>query len=297
MELFDKYSRQEWMQFKKTDQYDHLEVTRDYLTREEIVEVYLPLIEYIGISIDHIKALNYKQQAYVEADLRIEPFVIGISGGVSVGKSTVAVVLRDLLRQVYPQKRVEVINTDGFLYPNQYLEDNDILHRKGFPESYDMKTMTHFLNDVRQGVPKLELAIYSHEIYDIVPNQKTVLEVPNILIVEGVVVLQTPDNPAISVRDFFDFSLYVDAEFENVFQWFNHRYDQIFEKVKDDPTSFYYEMAQWSKEETVAYAKNIWATINTPNLEENIAPTKDRANVILHKGKDHYIDEVLVRRF
>lgn len=297
MELFNKFSRQEWKIFKQSNEYDQLEVSRDYITREEIKEVYLPLIEYMGISIDHIKALNYKQQAYTHAEKKIEPFVIGISGGVSVGKSTVAVVLRDLLCQIYPEKRVELINTDGFLYPNQYLTDHGILDRKGFPESYDMEALKNFVNDVRQGADKLEYPIYSHEIYDIVPDKKATMEQPNILIVEGVVILQTPNNPPISVRDFFDFSLYVDAEFENVFQWFNHRYDMIFEKVKDDPTSFFYEMAHWPKEETVAYARNIWKTINTPNLEENIAPTKERADVIIHKGKDHYIDQIYVRKF
>ena len=297
MEFFDRYTREEWQSFKSSSAYDNLTVSRDYIKQAEIAEVYAPLLEFIGISIDHIKALNYQQQAYLRAPRRVEPFVIGISGGVSVGKSTVAAVLRDLLRQVYPQKQVELMNTDGFLYPNQYLIDHGILDRKGFPESYDMEALKAFVNKVRQSDGVLEYPIYSHEIYDIVPDSKITMHQPNILIVEGVVVLQTPENPPISVRDFFDFSIYVDAEFENVFEWFNHRYDVIFDRVKDDPSSFYYEMAHWTKEETRAYAHKIWDTINTPNLEQHIAPTKDRADLILHKTKDHYIDNIYVRKF
>lgn len=297
MQIFDKYSREEWKSFKQMERHDHLRVTKDYVTPEEIKEVYLPLIEYMEISIDYIKALNYKQQAYVDTQAKIEPFVIGLSGGVSVGKSTVSTVLRDLLRQVYPDKRVEIINTDGFLHPNHYLMEHGIMDRKGFPESYDMDSLIEFVNDVRQAKGPLEYPIYSHEIYDIVPDQKAVLEQPNILIVEGVIVLQSPNNPAITLNDFLDFTIYVDAEFENVFEWFLNRYRAIFEKVKDDPSSYYYEMAHWPEEKIISFAQNIWTTINTPNLENYIAPTKDRANIILHKGKDHYIDEILVRKF
>ena len=297
VQIFDKYSRSEWKSFKQMKRHDKLLVTKDYVTSEEIQEIYLPLIEYMEISIDHIKALNYKQQAYVDMQAHIEPFVIGLSGGVSVGKSTVSTVLRDLLRQVYPDKKVEIINTDGFLFPNQYLNDHGILNRKGFPESYDMDSLIEFVNDVRQAKGPLEYPIYSHEIYDIVPNKKAVLDQPNILIVEGVIVLQTPNNPAITLNDFLDFTIYVDAEFDNVFEWFLNRYRKIFDKVKNDPTNYYYEMAHWPDDKMVDFAKNIWATINTPNLENYIAPTKDRANIILHKGKNHYIDEIYVRKF
>lgn len=295
--MFDKFGREEWKALKQSDRYDQLPVSRDYVRRKEIVEVYLPLMEYLGITYDMTKAKQQKAKAYLKQPVRSEPFVIGISGGVSVGKSTVAVVMKDLLQQIYPTLTVNLVNTDGFLYPNVYLSDHGILDRKGFPESYDLEALKTFIYDVRRGAPNLAHPIYSHERYDIVPNQMQTLEQPDILIVEGVVVLQTPLNPPLGVRDFFDVSIYVDAEFENVFEWFNHRYRRIFAKVKNDPTSFYYEMAQWPEAQVLDYARNIWATINTPNLEQYIAPTRDRANMVLHKTTDHEIDAIYIRRF
>lgn len=297
MKYFDDYTRQTWYGFKKGTQFDQVKVSLDFVDQAEIQEVYLPLLEYIEISIDHIKSLNYKQQAYLEQDKHVEPFIIGVTGGVSVGKSTVAEILKELLAQVYPDKKVELINTDGFLYPNAYLEKHNLLERKGFPESYDMEALKSFINDVRQAKGVLSHPVYSHEIYDIVPGEAKVIDQPDILIVEGVVVLQSPDNPPLSSKDFLDFSIYVDAEFENVFKWFFERYRRIFDKVKDDPSNFYYEMSHWTEEEQTAFAKNIWATINTPNLENYIAPTKQRADIILHKGDNHYIDHIYVRRF
>lgn len=297
MKYFDTYTRQKWGAFKQDHQYDDVTVSLDFVETSEIQEVFLPLLEYIEISIDHIKSLNYKQQAYLEQESHVEPFIIGVTGGVSVGKSTVAEILQELLSQVYPEKKVELINTDGFLYPNKHLEEYGLLERKGFPESYDMELLKNFINNVRQAKGPLSHPIYSHEIYDIVEEEVHTIEQPNILIVEGVVVLQSPDNPPLASKDFLDFSIYVDAEFENVFKWFMDRYDRIFDKVKDDPSNFYYEMAHWTKEKQLAFAKNIWATINTPNLENYIAPTKERADIILHKGDNHYIDKIYVRRF
>lgn len=297
MKYFDTYTRQKWGAFKQDHQYDDVTVSLDFVETSEIQEVFLPLLEYMEISIDHIKSLNYKQQAYLEQESHVEPFIIGVTGGVSVGKSTVAEILQELLSQVYPEKKVELINTDGFLYPNKHLEEYGLLERKGFPESYDMDLLKNFINNVRQAKGPLSHPIYSHEIYDIVEGEVHTIEQPDILIVEGVVVLQSPDNPPLASKDFLDFSIYVDAEFENVFKWFMDRYDKIFDIVKDDPSNFYYEMAHWTKEKQLAFAKNIWATINTPNLENYIAPTKERADIILHKGDNHYIDKIYVRRF
>lgn len=297
MKYFDTYSRQRWRGLKQTDQYEKLKVSLDFVKSSEIQEVFLPLLEYMEISINHIKSLNYQQQSYLNQAKHVEPFIIGVTGGVSVGKSTVAEILKELLVQIYPEKNVELINTDGFLYSNKYLEEHDLLNRKGFPESYDMEGLKSFINDVRQARGPLSHPVYSHETYDIIEGELHTIDQPNILIVEGIVVLQSPLNPPLSSKDFLDFSIYVDAEFKNVFQWFMNRYERIFDKVKDDPSNYYYDMAHWTEEEQLNFAKNIWATINTPNLKKYIEPTKERADIILHKSDNHYIDQIYVRRF
>jgi type I pantothenate kinase len=212
-----------------------------------------------------------------------------------VGKSTTARLLQVLLSNWFSDLKTQLITTDGFLYPNAELERRGILNRKGFPESYDMKSLISFLNAVKNGKPELKVPQYSHQVYDVVENEFEVIDQPDILIVEGINVLQLPANETIYVSDFFDWSIYVDADADLIEKWFLERFGVLLDTAFHNPNDYYYKYAQLPREEAFAHAHRIWRDIDLKNLEEYILPTRFRADVILHKTEGHVMDNVLVR--
>ena len=229
------------------------------------------------------------------------PFIVGLAGSVAVGKSTTARVLQALLARWPSHPRVELLPTDGFLFPNDVLEARGLMNRKGFPESYDLTKLLNFLGEVKSGKEKVEAPVYSHLIYDVLPDQKLSIERPDIVIVEGLNVLQPAklpkDGEAIPfVSDFFDFSIYIDAAAELVESWYVERFLRLRQTAFRDPASYFHRYATLSEEEAVATGLSMWRTINLVNLNENILPTRQRADLILRKGADHAVETVALRK-
>jgi type I pantothenate kinase len=227
------------------------------------------------------------------------PYIIGIGGSVAVGKSTTARILQALLARWPDHPRVDLVTTDGFLYPNETLEERGILARKGFPESYDQRSLVRFLADVKSGVPEVEAPVYSHLVYDIVPGEKRVVKRPDIVILEGLNVLQAENGASNSrtfVSDFFDFSIYVDASEEDIERWYVDRFLTFTNTVFQRDDSYFKRYAELTKGEAVAEARRIWAEINGPNLAKNIKPTRERAQLILRKCPDHSVSSVKLRK-
>ena len=221
--------------------------------------------------------------------------MIGIAGSVAVGKSTTARILQALLARWPSHPRVDLVTTDSFLYPNRVLEERRILNRKGFPESYDQRALVQFVAEVKAGAAAVEAPVYSHLTYDLIPDQRVVVTRPDVLIVEGLNVLQAGGG-RLFVSDYFDFSIYVDALEADVEKWYEERFLTLRETAFRDPSSYFRRFAQLSEPEAIATARQIWAEINGVNLRENILPTRERARVILEKGPDHLVRAVRLRK-
>lgn len=225
----------------------------------------------------------------------MRPFIIGISGSVAVGKSTTSRLLQLLLSRTHPNSRVELVTTDGFLYPNQVLIERGIFNRKGFPESYNMELLLNFLDTIKSG-QSATIPLYSHDIYDIVPDQEQTVDSPDFLIVEGINVFQNQQNNRLYMNDYFDFSIYIDADSAHIEHWYIERFLSILNMAKQDSNSYYAQYTTLPQDEAVAFARNVWKTVNLENLEKFIEPTRNRAELILHKAADHKIDEIYLKK-
>ena len=269
----------------------------DFLDMREISEVYLPLSRLLNLYVSATQQLHSVSNDFLGERSQRVPFIIGIAGSVAVGKSTVARLLKELLSRWQGTPRVSLITTDGFLHPNAELQRRNIMHRKGFPESYDRLALLKFVADIKSGAPVVEAPVYSHLVYDIVPGETIRVESPDVLIVEGLNVLQPPAaGQEVALSDYFDFTIYVDAEIENVADWFIGRFKKLRESAFTDPASYFHRYAEMPFEDALARASEIWQTINLPNLTENIQPTRSRAKLVLQKGKQHAVESVLLRK-
>ena len=297
------FDREDWTSlntaenFSMTDEeLEELSALNDNVSLKDVREIYVPLASILDI---FIKSYNKKQEQLrklLNIPQKRAPYIIGIAGSVAVGKSTLARLLQTILAQYYKDKKVDLITTDGFLYPNEILEEKGIMNRKGFPESYDMHRLITFMGDVKSGKPNVQVPKYSHNIYNIVPGEYQVIDQPDILIVEGINTLQLPANEKIYASDFFDFSFYVDAEPENVEKWYLQRFGILVDTAFRDPNNYYNRFADIDRTKAFEYARNVWKEVNLKNLVNYILPTRFRADAIIHKTTDHYIDQILLRK-
>jgi type I pantothenate kinase len=266
----------------------------DHLSLDEVADVYLPLSRLLNLYVAATQQLHAVSHAFLGSPAHRVPYVIGVAGSVAVGKSTTARVLQALLARWPDHPRVDLVTTDGFLYPNRVLEERGLMGRKGFPESYDLRRLLAFLADVKGGNPKVSAPLYSHHAYDIIPDEEIVVRSPDVLIVEGLNVLQGGNGPVVS--DYFDFSVYVDADEADVEQWYIARFLTLRDTAFQDETAYFHRFAGLSTDASIAAARSIWLDINGVNLSENILPTRERAHLILEKGPDHAVVGVQLRR-
>lgn len=275
---------------------DRVRSLNDKLSIDDVRDVYMPLVRYLRLRRDNYLQTEQAKAGFLGTSERVAPFIIGISGSVAVGKSTSARLLQLLMNRVMPDLKTQMLTTDGFLYPNAELERRGIMARKGFPESYDMHALLQFLMDIKLGQPA-KAPLYSHEEYDVVPGRFTTVDQQDIVIVEGINVLQTGGDEPIFYSDLFDLSLYVDAAPTDIARWYEERFYKLLSLAKDDPNDYYYDYANGDPQTAADLCRWAWDEVNLPNLEEYILPTRARADVILHKRADHTIDTVAVRRF
>ena len=263
----------------------------------EVAEVYAPLSGLLNLYATSSRSLRTDVAGFLRQTAQHTPFVSGVAGSVAVGKSTTARLLRELLAGWVGTPRVELVTTDGFLYPNAELERRGLLRRKGFPESYDRRALLRFVSQVKSGVAEVHAPVYSHLVYDIVPGEHISVRRPDVLIVEGLNVLQPPAGGAhLAVSDLFDFSVYVDARTSDIERWYVERFLRLQRGAFADPESYFHRYADLAEDEAVAMARSIWAEINGPNLEHNVLPTRARADLVLRKAADHTVSSVLLRK-
>ncbi|GAT66442.1 type I pantothenate kinase [Planomonospora sp. ID91781] len=296
-------SREQWSELRKNtpltlteDELEELRGVDDPIDLAEVTDVYLPLTRLLNLHFTGARQRNAAVNTFLGAGREPAPYILGIAGSVAVGKSTTARLLHTLLARWPEHPRVELITTDSFLYPNRVLAERDIMHRKGFPESYDRRALVRFVADVKAGLPEVTAPVYSHLEYDIVPGAVQTVRRPDILIVEGLNVLQPAPPTALAVNDYFDFSIYVDAKVEHIRDWYVDRFHKLRRTAFEDPKSYFRHLAEMSDAEATAFARDIWRDINERNLVENIAPTRGRAGLVLRKGADHSISRVRLRR-
>ncbi|MBO9577677.1 MAG: type I pantothenate kinase [Microbacteriaceae bacterium] len=277
-----------------------LQGTGDQLDLAEVEDVYLPLSRLLSLYASGAQRLYGETRGFLDGAVAVPdetPFVIGVAGSVAVGKSTISRVLRELLSRWPGTPRVELVTTDGFLYPNAELVRRDLLQRKGFPESYDRRALVDFVSAIKAGEPEVRAPLYSHLVYDIVPGAEVVIRRPDVLIVEGLNVLQpAPQGQALALADLFDFSIYVDAATSDIEDWYVERFLRLRQGSFADPSSYFHRYAGLSDAEAVATARDIWDRINGRNLVENVLPTRERARLVLRKGPNHVVDRVLLRK-
>ncbi len=270
------------------------------ISLDEVAQIYLPLSRLLNLYVAASQQLYKVTDTFLGQPAERVPYVIGVAGSVAVGKSTVARVLQALLARWPDHPKVDLVTTDGFLHPNAYLEEHNLMDRKGFPESYDVRRLVRFMAAVKAGNRNVPVPVYSHLAYDVVPGEDRVTDQPDILIVEGLNVLQTGDGAAtrakVFVSDFFDFSIFMDADEEHVVQWYVDRFLTLRDTVFQNADSYFHRYASLNEQEAIDTAKDIWLRINGPNLRENILPTRERAHLIIEKDQDHTVRKVRLRR-
>lgn len=306
---FVKFDPKTWASFKDASEKLYLTeddlgkylAFNDKLTLDEVKNIYLPLSSLLRMYYlsrhDRLAII----QKFLGSPMDQVPFIISISGSVSVGKTTTAKLLKALIENWPCKPKVSMITTDGFLYPNDYLEKTMLLGKKGFPASYDVKRLINFLLDIKEGKSNLKVPVYSHLTYYIVPNQYTIVDRPNVLILEGVNVLQDgteyPEyRKKAFISDYIDYSIYVDADEKHLMKWYVDRFLKLKEQAFSDPNCYFNKYANLPDENAESIAKLIWEAVNHVNLIENILPCRNRANLILKKGEDHHIEEIYLRK-
>ncbi|WP_300343521.1 type I pantothenate kinase [Nesterenkonia sp.] len=280
---------------------DRLRGIGEHLSLDEVAKVYLPLSRLLNIYVENAARLRASTNDFLGEQTRRTPFVIGVAGSVAVGKSTTARVLQEMLRRWPSTPRVELVTTDGFLYPNAELRRRGIMDRKGFPEAYDRRRLLRFVSEVKSGQPEVAAPVYSHLKYDIVEDEYQVVRRPDVLILEGLNVLQparvrADGTTGLALSDFFDFSIYVDAKPQHIERWYVERFMRWRTGAFADPASYFHQYSRLSDEQAEARATDIWNRINGPNLRENIQPTRSRARLVMSKGEDHSVSRVLLRK-
>lgn len=266
------------------------------LSMAEVEEVYLPLSRLLNLHIAAVQDLHRVSSRFLGTLAPKVPYVIAIAGSVSAGKSTTARLLRTLLSRWPDHPRVDLVTTDGFLFPNAVLQERDLMQRKGFPESYDRPRLVRFISELKSGLSPLQVPVYSHLQYDILPDVSNTIDRPDIVILEGLNVLQSGTAHSVFVSDFVDFSIYVDATEDALEGWFMNRFQTLRTTAFRDPDSFFHALAAMPDDEATAVARSAWTNINLANLHENILPTRERAKLILEKGESHVVERVLLRR-
>ena len=301
---FDEISRSQWSELAKSStspltesEIEKIRGLGDFLDMAEVSDIYLPLSQLLNLYVTQTQELHAASDAFLNRTNKRIPFIIGVAGSVAVGKSTVSRLLKELLSRWPSTPTVALVTTDGFLHPNSVLEKRGLMERKGFPESYDRLALLKFVAEIKSGQNKVSAPLYSHLTYDIVPGEHVVVSSPDVVIIEGLNVLQPPAlGKEVALSDYFDFKIYVDAPTEEIETWYLDRFQALRESAFRDPASYFHRYAEMDETIALDKAKEIWRTINLTNLMENIISTKSRATLVLQKGPKHRVERVLLRK-